>query len=174
VGSVVTEGAWRQARLEWCPLHPGGGCGFVRHGTYPRRDTAGMRVARWYCRQARMSFSLLPDCLCSRLRGSLDDAEGLGGGCDGDRETEEQTHGSRVSKHEGLRGPPGRRPATRDGKPGAGPSGRPGPEAARTTRACDPPRRPRGSCGSRAGRLAAALEWPETLATRTSSARSNP
>ena len=34
-----------------------------------------MRVARWYCRQARMSFSLLPDCLCSRLRGSLDEAE---------------------------------------------------------------------------------------------------
>lgn len=71
----VTEGAWRQARLEWCPLHPGGGCGFARHGTYPRRDPAGMRVARWYCRQGRMSFSLLPDCLCSRFRGSLDDAE---------------------------------------------------------------------------------------------------
>jgi hypothetical protein len=34
-----------------------------------------MRVARWYCPQARMSFSLLPDCLCSRLRGSLDEAE---------------------------------------------------------------------------------------------------
>jgi hypothetical protein len=34
-----------------------------------------MRVARWYCPQGRMSFSLLPDCLCSRLRGSLDEAE---------------------------------------------------------------------------------------------------
>lgn len=32
-------------------------------------------MARWYCRQARMSFSLLPDCLCSRLGGSLDEAE---------------------------------------------------------------------------------------------------
>lgn len=35
-----------------------------------------MRVARWYCPDARMSFSLLPDCLSSRLSGSLDDAEG--------------------------------------------------------------------------------------------------
>ncbi len=34
-----------------------------------------MRVARWYCPTAQMSFSLLPDCLSSRLGGSLDDAE---------------------------------------------------------------------------------------------------
>jgi hypothetical protein len=35
-----------------------------------------MRVARWYCPAAQMTFSLLPDCLSSRLGGSLDDAEG--------------------------------------------------------------------------------------------------
>ena len=35
-----------------------------------------MRVARWYCPDAQMTFSLLPDCLSSRLGGSLDDAEG--------------------------------------------------------------------------------------------------
>ena len=34
-----------------------------------------MRVARWYCPDAQMSFSLLPDCLSSRLGGSLDEAE---------------------------------------------------------------------------------------------------
>lgn len=34
-----------------------------------------MRVARWYCPDAHMTFSLLPDCLSSRLSGSLDDAE---------------------------------------------------------------------------------------------------
>ena len=34
-----------------------------------------MRVARWYCRSARMTFSLLPDFLCARLQGSLDEAE---------------------------------------------------------------------------------------------------
>lgn len=34
-----------------------------------------MRVARWYCADAHMTFSLLPDCLSSRLGGSLDEAE---------------------------------------------------------------------------------------------------
>lgn len=34
-----------------------------------------MRVARWYCPDAHMTFSLLPDCLSSRLCGSLDEAE---------------------------------------------------------------------------------------------------
>jgi hypothetical protein len=36
-----------------------------------------MRVARWYCPGAQTTFSLLPDCLSSRLGGSLDDAEGV-------------------------------------------------------------------------------------------------
>lgn len=34
-----------------------------------------MRVARWYCPEAQTTFSLLPDCLSSRLGGSLDEAE---------------------------------------------------------------------------------------------------
>jgi hypothetical protein len=34
-----------------------------------------MRVARWYCPDAQMTFSLLPDCLSSRLVGSLDEVE---------------------------------------------------------------------------------------------------
>ena len=34
-----------------------------------------MRVARWYCPDAQMTFSLLPDCLSVRLSGSLDEAE---------------------------------------------------------------------------------------------------
>ena len=34
-----------------------------------------MRVARWYCPAAHMTFSLLPDFLCARLQGSLDEAE---------------------------------------------------------------------------------------------------
>jgi hypothetical protein len=34
-----------------------------------------MRVARYYCRDAQRTFSLLPDCLSSRLTGSLDEAE---------------------------------------------------------------------------------------------------
>lgn len=34
-----------------------------------------MLIARWYCPQARRTFSLLPDCLSSGLVGSLDEAE---------------------------------------------------------------------------------------------------
>jgi hypothetical protein len=32
-------------------------------------------VARWYCRDAHETFSLLPDCLAARLVGSLDEVE---------------------------------------------------------------------------------------------------
>lgn len=34
-----------------------------------------MQVARWYCRRSQTTFSLLPDCLASQLRGSLDTIE---------------------------------------------------------------------------------------------------
>jgi hypothetical protein len=34
-----------------------------------------MRVSRWYCPKAQTTFSLLPDCLSSRLTGSLDETE---------------------------------------------------------------------------------------------------
>jgi hypothetical protein len=71
----VTQKGWRQARLEVCPVHGGGGCGFARHGTYPRLEPPGMRVSRWYCPEAQVTFSLLPDCLSARLTGSLDQVE---------------------------------------------------------------------------------------------------
>ena len=32
-------------------------------------------MARWYCRDAQETFSLLPDCLAARLVGSLDEVE---------------------------------------------------------------------------------------------------
>ena len=34
-----------------------------------------MRISRWYCPSAQTTFSLLPDCLSSRLVGSLDEVE---------------------------------------------------------------------------------------------------
>lgn len=71
----ITEEGWRQASLKCCPRHPQGGCGLCRHGTYSRSVPAGMRVARWYCPDAQMTFSLLPDCLSARLVGSLDEVE---------------------------------------------------------------------------------------------------
>ncbi|WP_373047155.1 hypothetical protein [Vulgatibacter sp.] len=71
----VTQEGWRFATLERCPEHPEGGCGFARHTAYTRVEPPGCRIARWYCPKARKTFSLLPDCLSSRLRGSLAEVE---------------------------------------------------------------------------------------------------
>ncbi len=70
----VRRQAWKDAKLDKCPLHPEGGC-IARHGTYSRKAPQGMRIARWYCPQGHCTFSLLPDCLSSRLPGSLIEAE---------------------------------------------------------------------------------------------------
>jgi hypothetical protein len=69
--AYVARSAWRDASLAICPRHPRGGCGLVRHGTYPRRTPTGMRIARYYCPTAHETFSLLPDCLASRFPGEL-------------------------------------------------------------------------------------------------------
>ena len=71
----VTQEGWRSATLECCPEHPEGGCGFARHTPYTRVEPPGCKVARWYCPTARKTFSLLPDFLASRLRGSLAEVE---------------------------------------------------------------------------------------------------
>ncbi len=71
----VSRQGWREASLERCPLHPEGGCGFARHGTYGRKSPEGTRVARWYCRKGHCTFSLLPDCLAARLPGTLVEVE---------------------------------------------------------------------------------------------------
>ena len=73
----VQEKAWKSARLDQCPLHPDGGCGFSRNGTYPRKIPKGTKIARWYCPTGRTTFSMLPDCLASRLSGSLDEVEAV-------------------------------------------------------------------------------------------------
>lgn len=71
----VTREAWREARLSCCPLHPRGGCGFTRHGTYERKRPAGTLIARWYCPQGHCTFSLLPDHLAARFPGTLPEIE---------------------------------------------------------------------------------------------------
>ena len=73
--AYLAEHAWVKARLAVCPRHPRGGCGFARHGTYPRKTPVGMQVARYYCPTAHETFSLLPDCLASRFPSDLDDLE---------------------------------------------------------------------------------------------------
>lgn len=71
----VSQKAWRSARLERCPFHPEGGCGFAGHGSYPRVSPPGCRIARDRCPTARVTFSLLPEFLCSRLTGTLAEVE---------------------------------------------------------------------------------------------------
>src|SRR5256712_6783533 len=73
--AYVAQCAWQRASLVRCPRHPAGGCGFARHGTYPRQTPAGMRIARYYCPTAHETFSLLPAGLASRFPGDLDDLE---------------------------------------------------------------------------------------------------
>lgn len=71
----VTEQGWRTATLERCPLHPEGSCGLARHGSYGRVRPAGIRIARFWCPKARVTLSLLPDFLASRLSGTLGEVE---------------------------------------------------------------------------------------------------
>jgi hypothetical protein len=75
----VTQQAWRDANLPHCPLHPQGGCGFARHGTYERLSPPGTLIARWYCRRGHCTFSLLPDSLAARLPGTLAEVEAVVG-----------------------------------------------------------------------------------------------
>ena len=73
--AYVAQRAWQDASLARCPRHLTGGCGFARHGTYPRTTPVGMRITRYYCPTAQETFSLLPDCLASRFPGDLEDLE---------------------------------------------------------------------------------------------------
>lgn len=73
----VSQKGWLAARLERCPFHPEGGCGYASHGTYERIDPPGCLIARWYCRTAHATISLLPDFLCSRLTGTLEEVEAV-------------------------------------------------------------------------------------------------
>jgi hypothetical protein len=71
----VRQEAWRSASLPCCPFHPEGGCGFARHTPYERVDPPGCRIARWYCRLAHATVSLVPEFLCAGLTGDLPQAE---------------------------------------------------------------------------------------------------
>ncbi len=71
----VRRQGWKEAKLEHCPLHPKGGCGLAKHGTYRRKFPVGTKVARWYCPDGHMTISLLPDCLAARLSGALIEIE---------------------------------------------------------------------------------------------------
>lgn len=71
----VTQRAWEKASLPFCPLHPAGGCGYRRHTVYWRKVPEPVPIARFYCAEGHVTFSLLPDFFSSRLPGTLDDVE---------------------------------------------------------------------------------------------------
>jgi hypothetical protein len=71
----VKQEGWRSATLDRCPLHPAGGCGFARHTAYERVEPPGAFIARYYCPEGHVTFSLQPDCLASRVSSTLDDIE---------------------------------------------------------------------------------------------------
>jgi hypothetical protein len=73
----VREQGWLKASLPCCPLHPRGGCGLARHGTYARVSPPGTLIARWYCPEGRCTFSLLPDWFAARLKGGLCEVEAV-------------------------------------------------------------------------------------------------
>lgn len=70
----ISQRFWERASLATCPLHPEGGCRLSRHTSYERVHPP-CRVARFRCPTARVTFSLLPDCLASRLPGTLLEVE---------------------------------------------------------------------------------------------------
>lgn len=75
VADYVSTKAWRDAKLERCPVHPDGGCRFARHGTYGRKTPSGLRVARYHCPDAGMTFSLLPQFMAAGMPGTLQSVE---------------------------------------------------------------------------------------------------
>ncbi len=77
VDQYIKSKAWKDAILDHCPLHPQGGCNFAGHGTYSRKFPDGVKVARWYCPKGHTTFSMLPDCLSSRLPGTLAEVENI-------------------------------------------------------------------------------------------------
>jgi hypothetical protein len=71
----VKQKAWQSASLQRCPNHLSDGCGFARHTAYARMEPPGAFIARWYCPESHTTFSLLPDCLASRLSSTLREVE---------------------------------------------------------------------------------------------------
>jgi hypothetical protein len=73
----ISRRAWLCASLSSCPKHPKGGCGLRPWGSYSRRCPAGLRIRRWYCPQAHITFSLMPDFAATRVSTELGDIEAV-------------------------------------------------------------------------------------------------
>ena len=103
----VADRAWERAELCACPMHPEGGCGLQRLGTYARVSPPGARVARWWCPLVRKSVSLLPTFLAARLPGTLDEVEEVVGAVEqagGVTAAVESVHPAEAEEAIGLQG----------------------------------------------------------------------
>ncbi len=86
----VKQKAWQSASLQRCPHHPHGRCGFARHTAYVRVEPPGAIFARWYCPESHTTFSLLPDCLASRLSSTLREVEEVAAAVEASEESVER------------------------------------------------------------------------------------
>ncbi len=77
IEEYVQREAWKDVKLEICPIHPEGGCDYRKNGTYSRKYPEGTKIARWYCSMGHGTFSFLPDCLSARLPGQLKEVENV-------------------------------------------------------------------------------------------------
>ncbi|MEA1921988.1 MAG: hypothetical protein U9N63_04965 [Pseudomonadota bacterium] len=84
-----------KAELKQCPIHPEGGCGIRRHGSYERVVPMKFEIPRWYCRKGHATIALVPDFLPSRFPGTLKDVEEV--------VVEAQKHPTLVSAAEHIR-----------------------------------------------------------------------
>ena len=71
----VSQRAWNDATAPDCPWCRPGTCELAPHGFYPRVKPAGTRVRRFRCKRKGRTVSLLPDCLCAHVTGSLEEVE---------------------------------------------------------------------------------------------------
>ena len=70
----ISQRAWLDATLPSCPVH-GIDCRPEGNGYYWRKYPEPLAIARFYCAAAHTTFSLLPDFLSSRYRGTLAEFE---------------------------------------------------------------------------------------------------
>lgn len=77
--NYVSERGWLEAKLDHCPVHGSCACGFHRHSAYERVWPKGALIPRWYCPEAGMTFSLLPDFLAAGVKGSLAEISAVAG-----------------------------------------------------------------------------------------------
>ena len=71
----VSRSSWFDAPPPRCIKGLEQGCGIEGNGTYRRKYPDGTKIKRWRCRKCRRSFSALPDCYASHMRGTLDELE---------------------------------------------------------------------------------------------------